>query len=412
MALWLASMSRTIALIGALDTKGAEYDFVRSLIEARGHKTLLIDVGILGEPAVKPDITRFEVAAAAGADVKSLAAAKDRGAAVAAMEQGAAIVAAKLHAEGRFDGILGLGGSGGTTVATGAMRALPVGVPKVMVSTVAGTDVSGYVGVKDVTMMPSIVDVSGVNRISRVIFARAAGAVCGMVETEIPPGEDKPLIAASMFGNTTDTVEAARKELEAAGYEVIVFHATGTGGRVMESLIAEGHVEAVLDITTTEWADELVGGVLGAGPTRLGAAAARGVPAVVVPGCIDMVNFGAPETVPARFEGRTFYRHNPHVTLMRTNAEECRRLGGIFAEKLNASSAPVTVLIPTRGYSQIGAPDGPFADRTADEAFATALKSGLNDEIEVVEMDNNINDPAFAARCAAALLANIQTARA
>jgi len=288
------------------------------------------------------------------------------------------------------------------------MRALPLGVPKVMVSTVAGTDVSGYVGVTDIVMIPSIVDVSGVNSISREVFARAAGAICGMVETEVPTGEDKPLIAASMFGNTTPVVEAAKAILEKAGYEVLVFHCTGTGGRTMESLIEAGKISGVLDITTTEWADELVGGVLTAGPTRLEAAARAGVPAVVVPGCLDMVNFWAPETVPEKFKGRKFYQHNPNITLMRTNIEENRRLGQILAEKLSASKGPVKVFLPLKGVSMIDAPGGAFWWPEADEALYDALRANLRKGIDVVAMDCNINDTQFAESCAAALLQSMQ----
>lgn len=397
-------MAKTIALVGALDTKGAEYGFVRQCIQRRGHATLLVDVGVLGPPAVQPDVPRDEVARAAGVDLASLVAKHDRGEAVAAMARGAAVLLPRLYAEGRFDAVLALGGGGGTSVACGAMRTLPLGVPKVMVSTVAGTDVSGYVGVKDIVMIPSIVDVSGVNRISREVFARAAGAVCGMLDTEIPPGEDKPLVVASMFGNSTPCVEAARAILEQAGYEVLVFHATGVGGRTMESLIESGRIAGVLDVTTTEWADELVGGVLAAGPARLEAAARAGVPAVITPGCLDMVNFWAPPTVPKQFEGRRFYPHNPNITLMRTTPDECRRLGQIMAEKLNASTGPVSVLIPLGGWSMIDAPGGPFWWPEADQAFVEALKAALRAEIPVVEMDCNLNDPSFAASCARTLL--------
>ncbi len=401
-------MAKTIALLGALDTKGAEYGFVKQVIESRGLSTLLIDVGVIDPPAITPDISRTEVAQAAGADIDVLAAKRDRGEAVAAMSRGAAILLPKLYAEGRFDGILALGGTGGTSVACNAMRALPLGVPKVMVSTVAGTDVSGYVGVKDIVMIPSIVDVSGINKISREVFARAAGAICGMVQTTVPTGEDRPLVAASMFGNTTPVVEAAKAIVEEAGYEVLVFHCTGTGGRTMESLIEAGLISGVLDITTTEWADELVGGVFSAGPTRLEAAAKMGVPAIVVPGCVDMVNFWAPETVPDKFTGRTFYPHNPNVTLMRTNVDESRRLGEIMAEKLNMSKGPVTVLIPLKGVSMIDAPDGPFWWPEADQAFNDALKKNLRPDIAVIEMDNNINDPEFAAKCAETLLTSMK----
>jgi uncharacterized protein (UPF0261 family) len=400
-------VTKTVALVGALDTKGAEYGFVKECIEARGYKTLLVDVGVLGDPVVEPDVTRREVAAAGGADLDQLVDKEDRGEAVAAMARGVAALAPKLFEQGRFDAIMALGGGGGTSVACAAMRALPLGVPKVMVSTVAGTDVSGYLGVKDIVMVPSIVDVSGVNRISREVFARAAGAVCGMLETDVPAGEDKPLIAASMFGNTTQCVEDAKKILEEAGYEVLVFHATGTGGKTMESLVEAGLIDGVLDVTTTEWADELVGGVLAAGPARLEAAAGNGVPAIVTPACLDMVNFWAPETIPSQFEGRTFYRHNPNITLMRTTPEECTRLGEILAEKLNASTAAVTVLIPLKGLSVIDSPGGPFWSPEADGALFDALKKNLRSDIPVIEIDANVNDPEFSQACAEQLLASL-----
>ncbi|HID75123.1 MAG TPA: UPF0261 family protein [Planctomycetaceae bacterium] len=397
-------MAKTIALIGSLDTKGDEYAFVKECIEGRGHRTLVIDVGVLGPPAFEPDVSRRQVAEAAGVELDVLVERKDRGEAVAAMARGAERLVPCLHAEGRFQGIMALGGGGGTSVACAGMRALPLGVPKVMVSTVAGTDVSGYVGVKDIVMVPSVVDVAGVNRVSREIFARAAGAVCGMVEAEVPRGEDRPLVAASMFGNTTPCVEAAKTILEEAGYEVLVFHATGTGGRTMENLIREGLIAGVLDITTTEWADQLVGGVLAAGPDRLEAAARSGVPAVVTPACLDMINFWAPQTVPKRFRHRRFYQHNPNITLMRTDPAECRRLGEILAEKLNLSIGPVVVLIPRGGLSMIDAPDGPFWWPQADEALFDALKSNLRPDIPVIEMEANVNDSRFARRCAETLL--------
>jgi uncharacterized protein (UPF0261 family) len=401
-------MNKTVALLGALDTKGVEYGFLKNCIEARGLKTLVIDIGVLGAPAIPPDVPRDEVARAGGADLAKLVEKKDRGEAVAAMSRGAAILLPKLQREGRFHGVIALGGTGGTSVACAAMRALPLGVPKVMVSTVAGTDVSGYVGVKDIVMIPSIVDVSGINKISREVFARAAGAIAGMVTAKVPKGADKPLVAASMFGNTTKAVEAAKAIIEKAGYEVLVFHCTGTGGKTMESLVEAGVIAGVLDITTTEWADELVGGVLTAGPMRLEAAARAGVPAIVVPGCLDMVNFWAPPTVPEKFKGRKFYPHNPNVTLMRTNVEESRRLGEIIAEKLNLSKGPVSVLLPLKGISMVDSPGGPFWWPEADQALYEALKKNLRKNIPVIEMDCNINDPAFATRCAETLLASMK----
>jgi uncharacterized protein (UPF0261 family) len=401
-----------IAVLGTLDTKGHEHAFVAAAIRARGHGVLLVDVGTGGPPQVTPDIPREDVARAGGIDLAAIAARGDRGEAVSAMAAAAPRLLARLLREGRIDGVISLGGGGGTAIATAAMRALPIGFPKLMVSTMAGGNTAQYVGTKDIVMMPAVVDVAGLNRISRAVFDSAAGAICGMVnpkrlqETVVAEG-DRPIVVASMFGNTTAAVGAAQEVLERAGYEVLVFHATGTGGRTMESLIESGLVAGVLDITTTEWADELVGGVLSAGPERLEAAGRAGVPAIVVPGCLDMVNFGEPASVPPRFAGRTFYHHNPQVTLMRTTPAECRELGLMLAQKLNAYTAPVTVLLPLRGVSIIGAPGGPFCDAAADEALFETLAAGLKPEIEVRRLDYAINDRPFAEACAAALLENI-----
>ena len=397
----------TIAILGTLDTKGEEHAFVAAQIRQRGHQTLIIDTGTLEAPRLEPDISREEVAAAAGIDLPAVLARRDRGEAVQAMAQGAPLLLARLVQGKRIDGVISLGGGGGTAISTAGMRALPIGFPKVMVTTLASGNTAQYVGAKDIVLFPSIVDLSGLNRISRQILTRAAGAICGMVEATPPTAEDKPVIVASQFGNTTACVDQARKILEAAGYEVLVFHATGTGGRTMESLIESGMVAGVLDVTTTEWADELVGGFLGAGPTRLEAAAKTGVPAIVAPGCLDMVNFYGPESVPAKFQGRTFYQHNPQVTLMRTSPEECAQLGAIIARKLNASTGPVTVLIPRMAVSVISAPGQKFHDPVADQALFDALKTNLRPDIEVKELDCAINDVAFAEACAKTLLQNI-----
>lgn len=400
----------TIAVLGTFDTKGEEHGFVAAHIRHCGHQPLLIDVGTLEPPRLTPDITREEVARAGGVDLAALAARKDRGESVTAMGQAAASLLTRLLGEKRIDGVISLGGGGGTSIGTAAMRPLPIGFPKVMVSTLASGNTAQYVGAKDIVMFPSIVDVAGLNRLSKVILTRAAGAICGMVDSaKQTPDQatgaeaDKPIIVASQFGNTTDCVTHARGLLEAAGFEVLVFHATGTGGRTMESLIESGLATGVLDVTTTEWADELVGGILGAGPTRLEAAARHGVPAIVTPGCLDMVNFGAPDTVPAKFKGRTFYQHNPQVTLMRTTPGECADLGRILAEKVNLSKAPVTVLLPLKAISVISAPGKPFHDPAADQALFTALKSGLRKDIPVIELDCEINDPQFSEACVTAL---------
>ena len=397
----------TIALLGTMDTKGDEHAFVAAQIRARGHSALLIDTGTDQPPRVTPDITREEVARLAGLDLRALIARHDRGECVAAMAGAAAVILAKLQAGGKIDGVISLGGGGGTAIATAGMRALPLGFPKLMVSTLASGHTAQYVGVKDIVMFPAIVDVAGLNRISRTILTRAAGAICGMVEAEITPGSDAPIIVASMFGNTTDCVQKAKALCEAAGFEVLVFHATGTGGRTMESLIEARMAAGILDITTTEWADELLGGILGAGPTRLDAAAKSGTPAIVGPGCLDMVNFGPRETVPAKYEGRRFYAHNPQVTLMRTTPEECAQLGRILAEKVNTYTGPVTVLLPLRGISIISAPGGPFHWPEADTALFAAIRQHLRPGIPLIELDTTINDPAYAEACATTLLRSI-----
>ena len=403
----------TIALLGTMDTKGDEHQFVAELIRARGHRPFIIDVGTDGPPRLAPDFSREEVAKLGRIDLPALQARHDRGECVAAMAHAAAVVLTALQARGEIDGVISLGGGGGTAIGTAGMRALPLGFPKLMVSTLASGQTAQYVGVKDVVMMPSIVDVAGLNRISRMILTRAAGAICGMVEfaagnqdgnSGTDKVSDRAIVVASMFGNTTDCVQRAKAIVEEAGFEVLVFHATGTGGRTMESLIESGLVAAVLDITTTEWADELVGGVLTAGPTRLDAAGAAGLPQIIVPGCLDMVNFGAPESVPAKFQGRIFYQHNPQVTLMRTTAAECAQLGRILAEKANAARGPVAMLVPRKAVSVISAPGGPFHDPAADAALFAGIKDHLRKDIRLIEMDCAINDPVFAEACARTLL--------
>jgi len=392
----------TIAVLGTLDSKGEEHAFVAKLIKARGHQALLIDVGTGAPATIKPDITREEVAAVAGINLAEIVARKDRGECVVAMSQAAPVMLAKLAAEGRIQGVISLGGGGGTAIATAAMRALPIGFPKLMVSTLAAGNVAPYLGTKDITMMPSLADVAGLNRLSMVIFTRAAGAICGMVESEPQVSATRPLVVASMFGNTTACVTTARAVLEQAGYEVLVFAATGAGGRSMEAVIESGIVSGVLDLTTTEWADELVGGVLNAGPTRMDAAVKARIPVVVAPGCLDMVNFGEKASVPAKFSNRTFYIHNPQVTLMRTTPAECAELGAILAKKVNAYTVPSAVMIPRNAISVISAPGKAFHDATADTALFDALRQCS--KVPVHEFDCEINDPAFAEACARKLL--------
>lgn len=389
-------MPKTIAVIGALDTKGKEFAFVKAEIERRGHRALVIDTSVIGQPVFQADISSERVAEAGGTSLKELQEKADRGLAMDVMTRGSAKVVKDLYDQGKIDGVFSMGGSAATAIGTSAMRALPLGVPKVMVSTLASGDTKAYVGIRDVVMFPSVVDVAGVNRISARIYANAVGAIVGMVETSPPQIEEKPLLAASMFGNTTPIVNRCRQIMEDHGYEVLVFHAVGTGGQTLESLVEEGYITGVLDITTTEWADELVGGVLSAGPTRLDAAAKRGVPQVIVPGCLDMVNFWAPETVPEKFKERRFYQWNPNVTLMRTTPEENAELGRILAEKANRSTGPVAFFLPLKGVSMLDAPGKEFWWPEADRALYDAIKKHVRSDIPVYEMDNNINDDEFA----------------
>lgn len=436
----------SVLIIGTLDTKGREIEYVRDRLREAAVPVLVLDAGVLAPPAIEADIGREEVFAATGAEVEEVKASGDRGRAVALAAEGAARKAAELYHRGLLTGVLSLGGSAGTTIGTAAMRALPVGVPKLMVSTLASGQVQAYVGTRDIMMMHSVVDISGLNRISRAVLDNAASAMAGMHAAYVvsprskvrpaaaftPPvaddgdelagiggpmtddaavanseegtGGDKPLIAATMFGVTTPCVEAARKILEAAGYEVLIFHATGTGGRTMEGLIRDGLIAGVLDITTTELADELAGGVLSAGPDRLTAAAEKGIPQVISVGALDMANFGPPETIPEKYRDRRFYRHNPTVTLMRTTPEEMAQLGEELARKASAAVGPTTVLLPLRGVSAIDMEDKPFWWPEADAALFEAIRSGMPPGADLEELDLHINDPAFAEACAARLL--------
>ena len=389
-------MSRHILLIGTLDTKGDEYAYVRDLIEARGQSAILVDVGVLGKPACPADYTADLVARQGGQTLAALRQGGDRNAALDCMTLGAIRIARDLMEADQLGGVLALGGSGGTAVGTAVMRELPIGLPKVMLSTLASGDVKPYVGESDIAMMYPVVDIAGLNRISRQVLANAAAAVCGMAEPFSIESTDRPLIAATMFGVTTPCVTRLRARLEAAGYEVVVFHATGSGGRAMENLIRSGFFSAVADVTTTEWCDEVVGGVLSAGPDRLSAAAMCGIPQVVSCGALDMVNFWARDTVPARFQQRTLHAHNDNVTLMRTSREECVQIAEAIAERLNRATAPTCLLLPLQGVSALDADGQPFCDPEARQALFDTLQTQVGPHIETVTLDVHINDPAFA----------------
>lgn len=398
----------SVYLFATLDTKGHEVAFVRDLLTEAEVSVKLVDVGCLGEPAVAADISRDQLFSEGGYDLARLREAGDRGQAVTAAAECAAKLALRLYAAGDVDGVMAIGGSAGTTIGTSAMRALPLGIPKLMVSTLASGQVRQFVGDKDICMLNSVVDIAGVNRISRAVLANAAWAMAGMMRFQHRPGAmaetDRPLIAASMFGVTTPCVEQARKVLEKAGYEVLVFHATGNGGQAMESLIADGLIAGVLDVTTTELADELVGGFLSAGSSRLTAAARRGVPQVVSVGATDMVNFYGPESVPERFAGRIFYRHNANVTLMRTTEAENTSIGTDFGRKLAAATGPVAIFLPRRGVSALDAAGQTFDDPVARRALFEAIRSSSGARCEIQELDLHINDRDFAEAAATKLL--------
>lgn len=401
----------SVYLLATLDTKGREAAFLRDLLRELSVSVRVMDVGCLGEPQFPADVPREDVFAAGGFSLAKLREQNDRGAAVTAAAKGAAALIQKRYEAGQVSGVIGMGGSAGTTIATSAMRTLPIGIPKLMISTLASGNVRPYVGDKDILMLNSIVDISGVNRISRAIFQEAARAMAGMVSLKTSSAKaeaqsDRPLVAATMFGVTTPCVEQARRILEEAGFEVLVFHATGTGGQAMESLAAEGQLAGILDITTTELADELVGGVLSAGPTRLTAAGKRGIPQVISVGATDMVNFGPRESVPAKFSGRLFYQHNPTVTLMRTTPDECEKLGEEIAHKAAAATGPTSIYLPLKGVSAIDQPGKAFDDPEARNRLYDAIRKH-HGQTELVEMPLHINDPEFAEAMARRLLGMI-----
>ena len=396
---------KTVAIIGTFDTKGEEFAYVQERFQELGIETLTIHCGVF-DPLTMPDVTNTEVAAAVDIDMSVIVEKKDRAFATETMARGIEKLLPSLYANGRFDGVFSMGGSGGTSIATAGMRKLPIGVPKVMVSTMASGDVAPYVGTSDIAMFPSIVDVEGINSFSTTIFNNAINAMTGMLEHARPKEEDaKPLVAATMFGVTTPAVQKAQAYLKDHGYEVLVFHATGTGGKCMEALVNGGFIKGVLDLTTTEWCDEIVGGVLAAGPERCEAAALNGVPTVISVGAIDMVNFGPWDTVPEQFKERNLYKHNPTVTLMRTTIEENKKIGEALASKINLSTGPCVCMLPLKGVSMIDAEGQPFWGRREDFELFETLKNNISpDKATIIEMDAHINDDEFAVAAAQKLI--------
>jgi uncharacterized protein (UPF0261 family) len=401
---------KIVALVGSLDTKSTEYLYLKEQIQANGADAILIDVGVFGPgDGCNPEISAETVAKAGGGSLQELAAKNNRGLAMEVMSKGIAVVAKELYENGKFDGIIAMGGGGGTTVGTSAMRALPVGVPKLMVSTIASGDTHNYVGESDILMMPSIVDIAGINRFSAMILSNAAGAIVGMVNSvkqEIKA--EKPLLAATMFGVTTPCVTRAKEYLEEKGYEVLVFHAVGSGGKTMEHLIRSGYIKGVLDMTTTELADELVGGILSAGPHRLEAAGEMGIPQVVSAGALDMVNFGPMDSVPRKFSDRLLVPHNPMNTLMRTTPEENQELAKIIAAKLNKAKGKTIFIIPQKGFSMMDAAGQVFDNPEADRLFSDTLKANLHSNIRLIEADDHINDIQFSQKAANLLIESLE----
>jgi len=392
-----------IVLVGTLDTKGHEVLFLKQRLSEMGAQTFVIDVGVLGGSPFEPDVSREEIAGEAGASIEELALKADRGEAIEKMAFGLAAWFSKRRDS--IAGVLAIGGSAGTSIAAAGMRELPMGVPKIMVSTLASGNTRPFVGISDIAMFHPVTDFTGLNRLTRSMLANAANAIAGMCCLPLPAAETRggpPVLAATMFGVTTPCVNRVRDLLERSGFEVLVFHATGTGGQAMEQLIRDGFIAGVVDITTTELADELVGGVLSAGPHRLEAAGKAGIPQVISVGALDMVNFGPPGSVPQEFRERRFYQHNPAVTLMRTTVDENARLGRLIAEKANAASGPTLILLPLHGVSTIDHVDQPFHDAEADAALFQAIRTHA--KVGVVELDAHINDPEFAARAVEELL--------
>ncbi|MCH5586647.1 Tm-1-like ATP-binding domain-containing protein [Shimazuella sp. AN120528] len=401
-------MTKTVAIIGAMDTKGSDYAFIQSEIEQRGYRTLIINTGVLGEPTLEPDIPASQVANAGGSNLEELRKQRDKSKAMNVMTKGIAVIMKKLFEKGQIHAGFSMGGTNGTIIGSAGLRELPIGIPKVMVSTVAAGDTLPYVGFSDVVMFPSILDVSGLNRVSAQIYANAVGALVGMLQTGVPEIPSRPIITASMFGNTTTLVNRCKNKLEEKGFEIMVFHATGTGGKTMESLIEKGFIRGVLDVTPTELADYLVGGVLSAGPTRLDSAAKIGIPQVIAPGCLDMVNFWGINTVPDRFKNRQLYEWNSNVTLMRTTPDENQRLGSLLAKKLNQAAGPVAVFLPLKGISELDSPDGLFWNPNANDALFQTIKDKIRNNIPVYEIDCNINDEEFSNRITEKLLEFIE----
>lgn len=394
----MKNSNKKIIMLGCFDTKGDDFSYLLKNINSLGQDVISINTGVM-ETYVdfKIDYDADKVAEAAGTSILKIRKSGDRGKAVYLMGKGAASIVASLILNNQVKGAIGMGGGGGTYIALSAMQEIQLGIPKLCLSTLATKDLSRQVGSKDIVLMPSIVDVAGLNQISKILIKQASGAICGMVSTgPLEGNEYKDNVAISMFGNTTKCVDKCTELLKKEGYDVMAFHATGIGGITMESLIREGCFKAVLDVTTTELADELCRGICSAGPNRMTAATEMGIPQVIVPGCLDMVNFAQLDTVPEAFQSRQLYSWAPDVTLMRTNAKENKILGKQLANKVNKSKAPVAILLPNKGISQIGTEGGIFYQPDIDRILFDSINQHVNPNISVKEYNTNINDEIFA----------------
>ncbi|UCG63679.1 MAG: Tm-1-like ATP-binding domain-containing protein [Deltaproteobacteria bacterium] len=390
-------MDKTIALVGTLDTKGEEIDFLRSLILARGHRVIIADTGILGKPHLKADISRRGIARAGGADIDTLKEKGDEAFAQSIMAAGLKEIILSLVESKKIHGLLAIGGGQGSIIVAPTLKSLPFGFPKLLVSTkVTQAGARPFVGSKDVLILPPVADLAGINCLTRSILTNAAGAISGMVEIEQPGVEDKPLVVMSMNGTVTDCGLAVKAMLEKKGYEVLVFHTIGTGGEALEEYVKSNEVVGVIELGVNEITNELMGGLASSGPDRLTAAGKRGVPQIVAPGSADFINFLGPETVPPKYRSRNIHSHNPQATLVRTNIRDNKLLGRTIADKLNQSRGHAVVLWPKRGLSTLDRKGRPFWDPEADMALLKALKRHLHPRIPVIESAAYINDPEFA----------------
>lgn len=396
---------KTIAILATLDTKGEEAQYLRNQIESQGDTALIVDTGVVGQPAAKADVTREEVAEAGGTPLANLLEKPSREEAAPVMADGATSIVTKLADEGKVQGIVAMGGTQGTTLATRVMRALPYGFPKVMVSTMASGNVAPWVDIKDVTMMFSVTDILGLNPVTRKILANAAGAVCGMASVDVALERgDKPLVGVTTVGITTQGAMKAIEVIESAGYETIVFHAIGPGGRAMEQMMKEGIIGAVLDYSTIEVSNEMFDALLAGGEERLTTAGKLGIPQVLCPGALEVLVFNEPETVPNKYQSRTLIPHSPQITDVRLNGEEMAEVGREIARRLQHTNDKAIFMIPTGGYDSYAVEGGGFHDPEADAAFVTELKANLPGNIEVVERDTHIEDPTFATEAAEQLI--------